>query len=54
MAQQIRPLVCAWCGTERPDDDERCPSCGRPRFRHKTFDRAEFWERRRELDERGV
>jgi ribosomal protein L40E len=46
-------LRCAWCGEERPDDDERCRSCGNPRFRHKTADPDEFWDRQRELDEHG-
>ena len=52
--REIAPLRCAWCEQHRPDDDEPCPHCGRPRFRHKTADAAEFSERRRDLDERGL
>ena len=48
-----RTLPCAWCRRPRPDDDARCPSCGEPRFRHKTEGPDEFWERRRLLDEHG-
>jgi hypothetical protein len=48
-----RPLRCAWCANERSDDDEPCPACGKPRFRHKTTSPEEFWERQRDLDEHG-
>jgi len=53
MAAKVSPLRCAWCGQVRPDSDERCPTCQRPRFRYKTADAAEFWERQRQLDEHG-
>ncbi len=52
--RDVAPLRCAWCEKERPNDDEPCPQCGRPRFRHKTADAAEFWESRREIDEHGL
>jgi hypothetical protein len=53
MDSQIKPLRCAYCGIIRPADNQPCPACQRPRFRHKTADAAEFWARKRELDEHG-
>jgi hypothetical protein len=49
----VRVLRCAWCEAERPDNDEPCPRCGRPRFRHKTASPSEFWEHQRELNDHG-
>jgi hypothetical protein len=47
----IRPLLCVWCGIERPDNDDACVACGKPRFRHKTSRPEEFWERQRLIEE---